>query len=99
MESAEAVARVGGNVAVIANTVKLTKKDARELRSSLEAQGIADPHWIDVRHGSESKKAAAKAAKRGVHTVVVCGGDGTVRAAAEGLVGTKTALSVVPRGT
>jgi diacylglycerol kinase (ATP) len=31
--------------------------------------------------------------------VLACGGDGTVRAAAEGVVGTKCALAVVPAGT
>ena len=42
---------------------------------------------------------AVEAIERGAETVVVCGGDGTVRAVAETLAGTSTALGVVPLGT
>lgn len=86
-------------VAVVTNTEKLTKKDARELQRSLAAAGFTDVQWLEVQHGSDAKAAAAKAVKHGADTVVVCGGDGTVRAAAEALVGTPAALAVVPRGT
>ena len=86
-------------VAVVANTEKLTKKEARELRHSLTAAGYSEVEWLEVQHGSDAMAAAAKAVKHGADTVVVCGGDGTVRAAAEALVGTPAALAVVPRGT
>lgn len=86
-------------VAVVANTEKLMKKDARELRRALAAAGVEDLDWTEIQHGSDAKKAAAKAVKRGAQTVVVCGGDGSVRAAAEALVGTATSLAVVPSGT
>ncbi|MEY2580710.1 MAG: diacylglycerol kinase [Ilumatobacteraceae bacterium] len=87
------------NIAVVANTEKFFKKDARRLRSSLAAAGFEDVYWVNVTKGSESKQAAAKAVKRGATTVVVCGGDGSVRAASEALVGTSVALGVVPAGT
>ena len=48
---------------------------------------------------SKAKDAVRKARKHGADVVVVCGGDGTVRAAAEALVGTGVALAVVPTGT
>jgi YegS/Rv2252/BmrU family lipid kinase len=41
----------------------------------------------------------AEAIHQGADTVVVCGGDGTVRAAAEALVDTRVALAVLPTGT
>lgn len=86
-------------VAVVANTKKIAKKDARHLRGALAEAGFDDVYWIDTVKGSESKAAAAKAVKRGANTVVVCGGDGSVRSASEALVGTSTGLAVVPSGT
>jgi diacylglycerol kinase (ATP) len=87
------------NIAVVANTEKISKKDARVLRRSLAAAGLTDVRWIDIQKGSEAKPAAAKALKRGATTIVVCGGDGSVRAAAEAIAGTPAALCVVPSGT
>ncbi len=86
-------------IAVVANTEKLPKKDAKELRRALSAAQLTDVKWIEIEKGSEAKTAAAKALKRGATTVIVCGGDGSVRAAAEALVDSSTALCVVPCGT
>jgi YegS/Rv2252/BmrU family lipid kinase len=86
-------------IAVVANTEKFVKKDAARLRSALAAAGFEDVLWVNVMKGSEAKPAAAKAVKRGATTVIVCGGDGSVRAASEALVGTPVALAVVPSGT
>jgi diacylglycerol kinase (ATP) len=87
------------SVAVIANTEKFVSKDARGLRRALADAGIDDVCWREVQRGSDAKKAAEKALEHDVQTVVVCGGDGSIRAAAEALVGTPTALAVVPCGT
>jgi diacylglycerol kinase (ATP) len=87
------------NIAVVANTEKIAKKAARALRQSLAAAGLTGVRWIDIEKGSDAKPAAAKALKRGATTIVVCGGDGSVRAAAEAMVGTPVALCVVPSGT
>jgi diacylglycerol kinase (ATP) len=87
------------SIAVIANTEKFVKKDARGLRRALADAGIDDVLWLEVERGSDAKKAAQKALKHDAQTVVVCGGDGSIRAAAEALVGTSTALAVVPCGT
>ncbi|MGZ4724761.1 MAG: diacylglycerol/lipid kinase family protein [Ilumatobacteraceae bacterium] len=87
------------SVAVIANTQKLTKKDGRALRRSLATAGFDDVSWLEVDKGSDSKQAAAKAVKHGAQTIVVCGGDGSVRSAAEALVDTPACLAVVPSGT
>jgi diacylglycerol kinase (ATP) len=87
------------SVAIVANTMKFAKKDARSLKRSLTDAGVDDFDWLEIKRGSDSKKAAAKAVKRGAQTVIVCGGDGSVRAAAEALVGTSASLAVVPCGT
>lgn len=87
------------DIAVIANTVKIAKKDARLLRRSLAAAGFGDVCWLEVKKGSDSKAAAGKALKQGAKTIVVCGGDGSVRAAAEAMVDSSAGLAVVPSGT
>ena len=87
------------NIAVITNTKKMAKKDARELKAAFGTAGFRDVVWVAIEHGLEAKAATAKAVKSGAKTVVVCGGDGTVRAASEALIGTTTGLAVVPSGT
>ena len=86
-------------VAVVANTEKIAKKDRRTLKRSLADAGVDDVLWFKIEHGSDAKKAAAKAVKGGAQTVVVCGGDGSIRAASEALVDSSASLAVVPSGT
>ena len=92
-------ARVMTDLVVVANTEKIPKKDLSELEGALGTAGFAKVKVVAIQRGSDAKEVAAKAVKHGVDTVVACGGDGTVRAAAEALVGTRAALAVVPRGT
>jgi diacylglycerol kinase family enzyme len=42
---------------------------------------------------------AQEAVKQGVHTIIASGGDGTLSAAAEALMGTSIPLGVISRGT
>ena len=42
------------DIAVVTNTEKLLKKDARKLREALASAGIKDAEWIEVTKGSES---------------------------------------------
>ena len=51
------------NVAVIANTLKIAKKDARRLRSALAAAEL-DFRWYETVKGSEAKPAAKKVAAK-----------------------------------
>ena len=87
------------SVAVVANTKKLAKADAGRLKSSLREAGLGPTTWITIEKGSAATKATAKALDRGADVVLVCGGDGTVRAASQALVGTEAALAVYPTGT
>ncbi len=87
------------SIAVVANREKLRGRSEKRLRAALDDAGHGDAPWRWVEKGSAAKKAAKKAMSAGADVVVACGGDGTIRAAAEGLVGTKCALAVVPAGT
>ncbi|SHL84856.1 lipid kinase, YegS/Rv2252/BmrU family [Chitinophaga jiangningensis] len=53
-------------------------------------------HLAYLGHG---KDLAAEAVKNGVHTVVAVGGDGSINEIAQGLVGTDTALAIIPLGS
>ena len=87
------------HLAVIANTKKLAPGDRKKLNAAIEDAPFAKVEWLMIQKGSDAKKAAAKAVDHGADIVLTCGGDGSVRAAAEALVGTDTALAVLPSGT
>jgi diacylglycerol kinase (ATP) len=86
-------------LAVITNTKKLAPADRKRLRAAIEDASFAKVEWFPIEKGSAAKKAAAKALADGADIVLACGGDGTVRAAAEALVGSESALAVLPTGT
>jgi len=87
------------SIAVVAHREKLTKSSAGHLKSALAKAGFADALWLEVAKGSAAQKAARAAIKEGADTIIVCGGDGTVRAASAAVANTKSALAVVPAGT
>jgi YegS/Rv2252/BmrU family lipid kinase len=87
------------SLAVVANTQKIAKRDVRRLKDALRDAGFERTEWIRIEKGSAATKVAKKALHRGADVVLVCGGDGTVRAASQALVGTKAALAVFPTGT
>ena len=53
----------------------------------------------ETQHAGHAAELARQAAKRGVSMVVAAGGDGTIAEVANGLLGTQTALGVIPLGT
>jgi YegS/Rv2252/BmrU family lipid kinase len=87
------------NIAVVAHREKVKPATLKGLKAALADAGVKKEPWFLVEKGSKAKRAAEKALKTGADVVLVCGGDGTVRAAAEALVGTDAALAVVPTGT
>jgi len=58
-----------------------------------------DVEFIHTTHRGHATQIAAQAAREGVDIVAAVGGDGTVNEVASGLVGTATALAIVPRGS
>ena len=85
-------------IAVIAHAAKLDPSARKGLEEAFFLAGI-EAAWTDVPKAKKARKAAAKAVEAGADVVIACGGDGTVRAASEALVGTDAALAVLPAGT
>ncbi len=86
-------------IAVVEHERKVPASTRRELREALAAAGREPVSWVAVRKARKTTAAVAEAVAAGADIVVVCGGDGTVRAAAEALVDTGVAVAVVPTGT
>jgi YegS/Rv2252/BmrU family lipid kinase len=88
------------NVTVVYNPASGSAGDTGELRAAF---GGAEHHgrirWAPTSEADPGLGQAREALERGSHTVVACGGDGTVRAVAECLAGSDTVLGVVPLGT
>jgi diacylglycerol kinase family enzyme len=86
-------------IAVVTNTKKITGQQIKQLRNALADAGCDDVEWAEAKRGSDVEKAVARVLKHGAETVVVCGGDGSVRAATAAMVDTTARLAVVPTGT
>jgi YegS/Rv2252/BmrU family lipid kinase len=68
------------------------------LHGALERRGIAGTISVTTGAG-HARELAAAAAEAGVDLVIVWGGDGTVNEAGSGLLGSRTALGLVPAGS
>ena len=69
-----------------------------ELRRTLGEHGIA-AECVETTGPRTAGAIAASAAEDGAEIVFACGGDGTVHEVIQGLVGTTTALGIIPVGT
>ena len=83
-------------VGVVVNPVGEPDK-AHQLIESLER--VAEVQMLETTEEDPGTAMAKHLADDGCDVVVAAGGDGTVRACAEGLVGTDTSLAVLPLGT
>ncbi|MFF2727966.1 diacylglycerol kinase family protein [Streptomyces sp. NPDC058008] len=88
-----------GRTVVVFNPT-LTDEAARaRLRRVLEDHGHHGADFVPTTADDPGKGPTARAVREGASLVVVCGGDGTVRAVADALAGTGIPLAVVPCGT
>lgn len=90
-----------GRVCIIANKGS-GRRNAERIRQAMLAlaEGLEEPPTLRlVRSGRRLARAARSAVAEGFGTIVAAGGDGTVAAVADELVGTGVALAALPLGT
>ena len=86
--------------AVIFNPVKVDgPKLKKTVNAAAKAAGWGTTIWFETTEDDPGQRVAASAIRRGAEVVLVAGGDGTVRAVAEGLRDSKVAMAVLPSGT
>ena len=87
-------------VAFVANP---TKPGVPALRDAVvqacAARYLPEPLWLETTAEDPGVGQTRTALKKGASVVVAIGGDGTVRAVAEGLVGTDVPMGLIPQGT
>ncbi|MGA5037191.1 diacylglycerol kinase family protein [Streptomyces capoamus] len=88
-----------GRTAVIFNPTVTDEAGRDTLRRVLEQHGHTAPVFVETTAEDPGGGQTAGAVRDGATLVVVCGGDGTLRAAAESLAGTDVPLALVPCGT
>ncbi|MFF7972473.1 diacylglycerol kinase family protein [Streptomyces sp. NPDC007905] len=91
--------RLPGHTAVIFNPTVTDQADLAALRRVLEQHGHPASAFIETTPDDPGGGQTAGAVRDGAGLVVVCGGDGTLRAAADALAGSEVPLALVPCGT
>ncbi|MBB1011711.1 diacylglycerol kinase family enzyme [Dietzia kunjamensis] len=87
-------------LAVVYNPTKVGIDEVRRLAEERASRhGWTDPVFYETTEEDPGTGQAARAAADGVGLVIACGGDGTVRSVAQGLLGTSVPMGVVPLGT
>lgn len=85
---------------IIFNPVKVDRDDlTREVARAENQYGWEASEWRETTEDDPGVGMTAEAVTAGADMVIACGGDGTVRVAAEQLSETGIPLAIVPRGT
>jgi diacylglycerol kinase family enzyme/membrane-associated phospholipid phosphatase len=88
-----------GGTTVVFNPTVTDEATLDKLRRILEEHGRSAPVFIETTADDPGTGQGADAVRDGAALVVVCGGDGTIRAVADALAGSGIPLAVVPCGT
>ena len=89
------------NIAFVVNPISGTKtknRVAKLIRELLDLQQFA-PTVVVTEYPGHATQLAQQFALEGYYAVIAVGGDGTVNEVASGLIGTDTALGIIPNGS
>lgn len=87
-------------VAFVANPTKPGVPALRDAAvQACAARYLPEPMWFETTAEDPGIGQAREAVEKGAQLVVAVGGDGTVRAVAEGLTGTDVPMGLLPQGT
>ncbi|NEE27731.1 diacylglycerol kinase, partial [Streptomyces sp. SID7982] len=86
-------------VTVIVNPTVTDEATQEQLRLVLAQHGYRATPFVATTAEDTGGGQTAEALRAGTELIVVCGGDGTVRAVADALAGTGVPLVLVPSGT
>jgi YegS/Rv2252/BmrU family lipid kinase len=86
-------------VAVVAHAGKSFGGGLPELRRVLEAQGIADPFWVEVPKSKKAPAQVQRALDEGAELIFAWGGDGMVQRCVDVLAGSSVRFAIIPAGT
>lgn len=86
-------------ITVIVNPTVTDEATQEQLRLVLAQHGYRDTPFVATTAEDTGGGQTAEALRAGTELIVVCGGDGTVRAVADALAGTGVPLVLVPSGT
>ena len=86
--------------AVVYNPIKVDLENLKELVNAAATEaGWGTSMWFATTEEEAGQRATASALRRGADVVLAAGGDGTVRAVAEGLRGSDVPIALLPSGT
>lgn len=86
--------------AIVYNPVKVERETLESLIEAEDAaSGWDEPFWLETSEDDPGEGVTKQAVDAGADLVIVAGGDGTVRAVAEGLRGSGIPLALLPSGT
>lgn len=85
-------------IAVISNP-QGSPRESEELRAEMEVRSIEAGWWLETTESDPGSGQSRRAIEDGAELLITVGGDGTVRAVAEGAVGSGVPLAVIPAGT
>jgi diacylglycerol kinase family enzyme len=87
--------------AVLVNPARTANLESlrHSISRALAQDGWPEPAWFQTTPEETGESQTRDAVESGAEVLFVCGGDGTVRAAASALAGTEVALAVLPSGT